>query len=121
MSSKLFIIKSLRDHFWQSCRIIETHTLKAIKESDLPYDILETDDVLSPEQLAKIKSSSSPIHLYFLSDVLKYQAICSQLMDLTNARYYFPIYGNMTMEVYRWLELGVMLKEQAVFFIGASP
>lgn len=121
MSQKVFIIKSVQEHFWQSCRIIEHHTLAAIRESDLRYEIFETDGELSTEQLAVFSNSSAPIHLYFLSDVLKYQTICAQLTELKNIRYYFPIYGNMTMEVYRWLELGEMLKGRPVFFICASP
>lgn len=121
MSPKIYIIKSIKEHFWQSCRIIEEHTLAGIKASDLSYEIFETDDVLSAQQLTILRSATAPVHLYFLSDVLKYQMICAQLTGLTNIRYYFPIYGNMTMEVYRWLELGQILKDRSVFFICASP
>lgn len=121
MKNKIIIFKSRTEHFWYSCRIIEEHILNAFKQSSLNYEIYEWNDSLTNDQLDKLKKSEDKLHFYFLSDFMKQQDICLQLKTATiNGTYYIPIYGNMTVEIYRWLSLGKLLKDQKVFLLGAS-
>ena len=122
-SEKLFVLKSPKKHFWLSCQVIEDHFLKAFEKSDLPVEELLIDQKLNPGQLEAFQKLNGRIHLFFLSDILNYQDICQQLKDLqlTNIIYYIPVYGNMTMEVYRWLGLDELLRDREVYLLGASP
>jgi glycosyltransferase involved in cell wall biosynthesis len=121
----LIVFTSRSPHFWLSCQVIESHILAAFKYSDLPYEIFEIDKEINHHQVESLKelAQHSNLHFYFLSDVLRFQDLCLQIekADLSRHRYYFPIFGNMTMEVYRWLELSNLLYKKDVFLLGASP
>lgn len=121
LKNKIIIFKSRAQHFWYSCRIIEEHILNAFKQSDVNYEIFEWHESLTSDQLNSLAANSSELHFYFLSDFMKQQDICSQLINSgIKGKFYIPIYGNMTVEIYRWLSLGKILQGQKVFLLGAS-
>lgn len=121
MKNKIIIFKSTTEHFWYSCRIIESHILNAFKQSSLSYEIYEVNESLTSSQINNLKEENAVLHFYFLSDFLKQQEICLQLKTASiRGTYYIPIYGNMTVEIYRWISLGSLLKDQKVFLLGAS-
>ena len=121
MKNKIIIFKSAKEHFWYSCRIIEEHILNAFKQSNLQYEIYEWHESLTPDQIKTLKEEKNFLHFYFLSDFMKQQELCLQLKTASiKGSYYIPIYGNMTVEIYRWLSLGNILKDQKVFLLGAS-
>lgn len=121
MKNKIIIFKSQKEHFWYSCRIIEQHILNAFQRSKLDYEIYEWKECLNQEQIKRLKEETSQLHFYFLSDYIFQQDLCYQLKMLSiEGTYYIPIYGNMTVEVHRWLSLGKLLKDQKVYLIGAS-
>jgi glycosyltransferase involved in cell wall biosynthesis len=122
-NKKLIILKSTKNHFWKSCQIIEEQMLLALNKSDLDITFLELEENFSEDQLNWIKKyAEEDLHFFFLSDILVYQDICKRIkeLNLRSTRYYFPIYGNMTVEIYRWLLLEKILKDQDVVFLGAS-
>lgn len=121
MKNKIIIFKSKTEHFWHSCRIIEEHILNAFQKSEILFEIYECQNSLTTEQLKTLANTSFDLHFYFLSDFLKQQDLCSEIISAgIKGKFYIPIYGNMTVEIYRWLSLGKTLKGQKVFLLGAS-
>lgn len=119
----LVVIKSKKPHFWQSCRVIEEQSLLALKNSGMSHKVFEIEEEMSTEEIEWLHNHAGvELIFFFLSDFLKQQNICRQILEvkLPQKRFLFPVYGNMTMEIYRWLELGKKLQGEKVVLLGAS-
>jgi hypothetical protein len=121
-SKKLIIFSSAKVHFWQSLQIIELHMLEAFKYCQTQIEVMQCQDHLSDEQSHYIKTINLKYDLYFffLSDSLILQNLVEKLITLTNGHYIIPIYGNMTMELWRWQKLDKLLQGLSVLLLGAS-
>lgn len=120
--NKIFVIRSLENHFWTSCDHIENHIQNAFDNSTLDITYCDTKDSLSINQIEEIKESIklNKTFVYFLSDMLKVEKLCEHLSDIKDLNYIIPVYGNMTVEINRWLGIDKLLKGKPVLLIGAT-
>lgn len=120
-SNKIFIISNDQEHFWQSCNVIEDAVHEAFKDkSDVQWfnvsDLISEQNILSIEKYSKDHN----VWIYFLSDNIHYQDIIQQLKKYKDLNYIIPIYGNMTVEIERWIDLHKILSSEKVIFLAAS-
>lgn len=119
--NKIFVITNDQEHFWFSNNVIEDAVHEAFKDQqDISW--IHTNEIILEKDLNLVDkySKTHQTFIYFLSDHIDYPKLVRQLQVYRDLNYILPIYGNMTVEIERWLELNKILAGERVLFLAAS-